>query len=50
MLNCNPFLVGMFPGFSQNSFDKRQVTACRFKKDFLHSGLPSKVFGKFKRS
>jgi hypothetical protein len=27
-------LVNTFPGFSQNSFEKRQVAACRFSKEF----------------
>jgi hypothetical protein len=26
-------LVNTFPGFSQNSFEKRQVAACRFSKE-----------------
>jgi hypothetical protein len=27
-------LVNTFPGFSQNSFEKRQVAACRSSKEF----------------
>jgi hypothetical protein len=27
-------LVNTFPGFSQNSFEKRQVAACHFSKEF----------------
>jgi hypothetical protein len=27
-------LVNTYPGFSQNSFENRQVAACRFSKEF----------------
>jgi hypothetical protein len=27
-------LVNTFPGYSQNSFEKWQLTACRFSKEF----------------
>jgi hypothetical protein len=37
LLNCNPFLpIGdHLSGFSQNSFEKWQVAAWRFSKDFV---------------
>jgi hypothetical protein len=34
-LNFNPFLpIGTFPEFSQNSFEKGQVVACSYSKEF----------------